>query len=523
MNNFFNLRRAISCLLAVGLLGACSALSQPTATPTASPTATETPTATPTNTATPLPTATPTATLSPTATYTPTLTFTPSPTLTPSITPLPQSNYVFDNWDVSDIPAAIKDGISNQMIAFVSSNRQETIANLATAQPFTGVQTVYFASPLSARSRIPVLELESTSSFEVFVALPGNALAFVKTDGDVRTDGLYILDLATGFSARVLAGAIPLVQRGRYMPPSWSPDGEQLALAVATGYDIDIFLYATDGSGRTNITNHGAYDFWPSWSPDGKTIAFVSDRAQCPSWIPGDPNFCDALTEPPPSSGMVYLYQVASGAISTVSDLEVSEAPIWINSSMLALASGDPFDLLNPQRRIWRADIESGELSEVRLPESPATASYLSDIWSPRGDIVLVQIAGNANQLVLLSAESALIGRDDDLDFPRFSLSAAWAPDGQRIAIGGASGHCPYGVRVRDRRLRNVASAGIPPTMCDPMFSFDGQFIAFAGVNPRVDGRNDIYVASANGFGAGSITSDLRGHVELIGWVGGSP
>ncbi|MCY3780616.1 MAG: hypothetical protein OXG78_09935 [Chloroflexi bacterium] len=516
------MKKGVLAVSIVALLGACSALSRPTPTATPSPTATATPTPIPTDTATPLPTDTLTPTATPTASDTPTITPTPSPTLTPSITPWPETSYVFDNWDVVDLPAEISDGIDNQMIAFLSANRQETIANIATAQPFTGVQTVYFASPLSARSRIPVLELESTAGLDVFTAKPGNALAFVQTNGDVRTDGLYILDLSTGFSARILAGENPLVQRGRYMPPSWSPDGEQLALALATGYHMDIFLYAKDGSGRQNITDHGSYDFWPSFSPDGKTIAFVSDRADCPSWNPGDPGFCDGLTLPPPAGGMVYLYEVASGSVSLVSDLTVTEPPYWINSSMLALATGAPFDLLNPQRRIWRADISSGEVLEIRLPDGPASASYLSESWSPRGSAVLVHIADSTNQLVLLSAESAILGADDNLDFPRYSLSSAWAPDGQRIAIGGTAGHCPYGVRVKDSRFRNVATAGLPPTMCDPRYSFDGRFIAFAGVNPRVDGRNDIYVASANGFGASSITLDLRGHVELIGWVGGS-
>ena len=57
--------------------------------------------------------------------------------------------------------------------------------------------------------------------------------------------------------------------------------------------------------------------------------------------------------------------------------------------------------------------------------------------------------------------------------------------------------------------------------MCEPKYSPDGEYLAFNGVNPRVDGRNDIYIASANGFGATSLTSDLRGQVKLIGWVGG--
>ena len=515
------MRLVLNLILAVILLSACSAFSQfaPTATPLPTDTATPTvrPSATPTETAT----TPPSPTASPTATNTDTQTPTPLPTFTPSITPLPQTGFVFDNWDVANIPPEVKDGIQNQMIAFISANRQESIANIATAQPFTGIQTVYFASPTRLRGRIPVLEVDSTSDLEVFVARPGNALAYVTTNGDVRSDGLYIFDLATGFSARVLIGGNPLVQRGYYMPPAWSPDGHQLVMAVATGYDIDIYLYAKDGSGRTNISNHGAYDLWPSWSPDGRHIAFVSDRQECPSWIPGEPNFCDALTVPPPTGGQVYLYEVASGSISRVSDVKATEAPYWINSSSLAFASGDPFDLLNPQRRIWRAEIISGEVVEVRLVDSPATASYLSESWSPRGDAVLVQIADSANRLVLLSAASAILGSDEALDFPRFSMHAAWSPDGERIAVGGTAGQCPYGVRVRDRRFRSVANARPPPTMCDPQYSFDGQFLAFTGVNPSVDGRNDIYVASANGFGATSLTSDLRGQVEFLGWVGG--
>ena len=123
----------------------------------------------------------------------------------------------------------------------------------------------------------------------------------------------------------------------------------------------------------------------------------------------------------------------------------------------------------------------------------------------------------------MLNSEGALIGRDSELDFPRFSMTSSWAPDGGRIAIGGTAGQCPYGIRVRNAGLGNVASGSPPPTMCDPAFSPDGQRIAFTGVNPSVDGRNDIYVASPNGFGAVSLTSDLRGQVELIGWVGGSP
>lgn len=504
------------------LLGACSALNQAIATPTVSPSATPSPTYSPAPSQTPSPSDTPgaTATPSPRPTVAATATFTA--TSTPTITPFPAVGLVFDNWTISELPQTIKDGISNPLIAFLNANNRQSIANIATALPNTGVQTLYFVSPSNPGNRVPILEINSSTSLNVFLAKNGEALAYVKKDDNFRGNGLYIMDLSSGFSARMLPGDNPLVQRGIIVDPDWSPDGSQLAVTVATGYDLDIFLYAKDGSGRANITEHGAFDFWPRWSPDGRFLAFVSDRERCPSWIPGDAEFCDASKLAFPSSGQVYLIKLATGSVSRVSDIEVAEPPYWISDSLLAFASGDPFDLLNPQRRIWQTNIDTGRVMEVRLDESPERASYLSEAWSPDGRQLLVQIADQVNELVLMTRDGRLLRRDNDLDFPRYAMSAQWSPDGQRLAIGGSAGQCPYGIRVKAADYRNVATGDPPPSMCDPVFSPDSQHIAFSGVNPRVDGRNDVFVANNNGFGAINLTANLRGQVELLGWVGGS-
>ena len=523
----FNVALAISALL----LGACSALNQavvapsPTASPT--PIATITPSDVPAATATVLPTITPTYTLtpspSPTLTSSPTDIATATTTLTPSITPFPAVGFVFDNWNVEEIPQNIKDGIDNPMVMFLNSNNQRTIANIATAQPNTGVQNLYLVSPANPGRRILILEVDASTRLNVYPARNGAALAYVKVDEDSRSNGLYVMDLSSGFAARVLPGDNPLVQRGFFVEPDWSPDGSQLALTVATGYDLDIFLYAKDGSGHRNITDQGSLDLWPRWSPDGRRISFVSDRADCPSWIPGDELFCDGSKMTLPRGGQVYIFNIETGQIERVSDANASEPPYWINERLLAFASGNPFDLLNPQRHLWQADIETGEIKEVRLAGSLESASYLSEAWSPDGKLVLVQIADQTNQLVLMSIDGQLLRRDNEMGFPRFAMSAAWSPDGQRIAIGGSAGQCPYGVRVKAADYRNIATGNPPPSMCDPIFSDDGQRIAFSGVNPRVDGRNDVFVANFNGFGAINLTGNLRGQVELLGWVGGSP
>ncbi len=519
------MRFTIVMALLAFLLSACSALSQPTPTPSATATSRPTALPRPTDTATPLPTSTNTKapSLTPTAAATFTATHTYTPTQTPTITPYPAVGFVFDNWVVAEIPNNVKDGISNPMVVILNINNQQTIANIATAQPNTGIQTLYFVSPSNPGARIPILELASATGLEVFLAKPGNALAFVKRDDQIRSNGLYVLDLATGFAARVLPGDSPLVQRGFYVAPDWSPDGSQLAVSVTTGYDIDIFLYAKDGSGRRNITNTGSYELWPRWSPDGRYIAFVSDRSVCPSWIPGEEHACDAAAMPPPTEGRVYILEVGSGTVSEISDFPVSEPPYWINERFLAFASGNRLDLLNPRRRIWRADIVTENVTEVRPDDGSDSASYLSETWSPDGQMVLLQVADDTNQLVLMTSDGSILRQDSDLDFPRFGLSAAWSPDGQRIAIGGTAGQCPYGVRVKAQNYRNIATGHPPPSMCDPNFSPDSQYIAFSGVNPRVDGRNDVYVANYNGFGSTNMTASLRGQVELLGWVGGTP
>ena len=512
------LRQIGFLLFVIIIFGACDALASPTETPTptATPTATDTSTATNTPSVTPTATETPTSTHTPTATETPTTT--PSPTITPtaSITPELAIPFIFDNWEVLEIPANIQDGIDNPLIAFVNANDQQTIQNIATAQPSTNLETLYFVNPNSG-TRIPILDLDSSTGSQIYIAPSGNVLAYFK---ETQNPGLYILNFENGLSARIVP-ANTLVQRGIFNEPSWSPDGSQIAIALNTGYDLDIFLYARDGSGRTNLTPQGSYDFWASWSPDGRNILFVSDRAVCPSWIPGEPNACDALIDTPPTGGNVFVIDVESGDTTQLSDEWVTEPPYWVNNRQIAFAGGDQLDLLNPQRTLWIADIVTGEAKQVVLEGDSTNALYLSEAWSPDGSRVLFQRARTETQTILMGSDGQLIAQADDLAFPRFGLSADWSPNGDRMAVGGVGGQCPYGIRVRAGDFSGVARGNPPPSMCNPIFSPDSSGVAFTGVNPRVDGRVDVYYANNNGFGANNLTVDLQGSMILIGWIGG--
>lgn len=510
-------RRAIF-LLCLLWASACNLSTAPLDTPTATdtPTLSPTPTETPSNT--PTATITSTATNTPTPTQTPSITPTPSQTPTPSITPNPTVAVRFENWEFAAIPANIRDGLDRPLIAFINQNNRETIANLSTAQPTTNIETLYFAAPNNPANRIEILRLSAETNNQIYLAPPGNAVAYFKVDSD-GSAGLYVLDISLGISGRILA--LPtLVQRGIFSKPNWSPDGARFAIALDTGYDLDIFIIERDGSVWQNLTDSGAYDYFPVFSPDGQYLAFVSDRAYCASWIPGEPDACDHLSTPHLQGGHVYILELVSGTLSQVSDVWTVEEPRWINERLLRIAGSDPSDLLSVERTLWLADIGTGQTREVTPTSASGRKIFLSDAWSQNGELVLFQNGNADNQLVLMNSDGTIIDVQDSLRFPRFGMSAAWSPDGTRLAIGGVGGACPFGIIVVDNKLSFVARGNPPPSMCEPVFSKDGASIAFTGVNPRIDGRVDVYSATFNGFGAVNLTVDLRGQIKLLGWVG---
>jgi len=90
------------------------------------------------------------------------------------------------------------------------------------------------------------------------------------------------------------------------------------------------------------------------------------------------------------------------------------------------------------------------------------------------------------------------------------------------VAFAGTSGQCPYGVVVA-RNTLEIVNAGTTPRACDPSYSPDGRWLAYSGIQTRADaadGRLDLYIADANGYGARNLTSRLKGEVRLLGWVG---
>ena len=128
----------------------------------------------------------------------------------------------------------------------------------------------------------------------------GRAIAYVSGQ-DVSADGSYVASIYVADAS----GANPVriteppnhqgpVANADDTTPAWSPDGKQIAFTSnrAGKGSYDIYVMESDGSGLTNLTNHGSVPkeegrqlgaesivaAWPGWSPDGSRIAFASNR-----------------------------------------------------------------------------------------------------------------------------------------------------------------------------------------------------------------------------------------------------
>ena len=78
---------------------------------------------------------------------------------------------------------------------------------------------------------------------------------------------------------------------------------------------------------------------------------------------------------------------------------------------------------------------------------------------------------------------------------------------------GGRGGCSEGGVGIHEEILSfPAATIGVAP---------NGEWLAFTGITPNVDGRVDVYVANPNGLGRVNLTGSRRGQIELLGWVGG--
>lgn len=63
------------------------------------------------------------------------------------------------------------------------------------------------------------------------------------------------------------------------MHPAWSPDGQRIVFATNRWGDLELASIRPDGSDLVRLTTSPGLDDYPVWSPNGRQLAFVSNRS----------------------------------------------------------------------------------------------------------------------------------------------------------------------------------------------------------------------------------------------------
>lgn len=453
--------------------------------------------------------------LTPTTTKSPTTQSTSTSAPAPSGTPYQGVTFRNDQMQVLDVQQISRIDLSTPHVILLNINNRSNSRSLATALPDSEIAVLYFVNARNPNRLIKAQELHASALGNIFPSRDGNSFVYLETTL-AGTTSVFVLSLDEGFRLRVLT----LLEEAPYgipVIPSWSPDGGQFVVAIPSENDMDIFNFELVNNQWRAITLGSGFDFHPVWSPDGRYIAFLSDSSQCVDMSRTEDVACKLPDVHIPRQGQLHLYDIVTDEISRVSDAWISNPPVWLNSEKISFISQTKENNV-VDRILWTADIRSGDIQQLVPNTNNEFSDFQNVFWSEDGNSLVLQISDEENKIILLNTDGTLIGSTDEYSFPRYGISVSWAPDRSRIAIGGVEGQCPYGALIFSNGLELISQGTIPP-MCESKYAPDSSFLAFEGVNSRLDGRIHVYLSSRNGYGAVNLTSNLRGQNRLIGWA----
>ncbi len=196
--------------------------------------------------------------------------------------------------------------------------------------------------------------------------------------------------------------------------PAWSPDGTKIAFTRGTGFEAEVYVVNSDGSGVVNVTNRAGYDAMPAWSPDGTKIAFTSIR--------------DGYQE-------IDVMNADGSAVARLTYAsEMTTAPAWspdgTRIAFSAYSYGDGF----LHMYVMNAD-GSGVTELAGGGDSPR--------WSPDGTKIAFEalVCNNwffcdyyvSSDIYLMNADGSALTRLTDT--AAWDSRPAWSPDGTEIAF----------------------------------------------------------------------------------------
>jgi Tol biopolymer transport system component len=256
--------------------------------------------------------------------------------------------------------------------------------------------------------------------------------------------------------------------------PAWSPDGKEIVFRRclpnrATGCPLHIVNLATSQVRQLTAQVSESADFTPAWSPDGRKIAF----SRVTSFLSGD----------------LYVVPSAGGRLTRIThDGTDIRGAVWTpDGRSLVFASNR-----SGTYGLWKVNLGSANIAPL-----PAPGENAMEPTVPADGRALIYTDANLNASIWRFDLARRI-HERLITSIRQNHSAAWSPDGKRIAfasdrtgawqvwIAGANGERPAPITSFPRGAINRV-----------VWSPDGKWIAFAA-SPEGP-SSSIFAISADG------------------------
>jgi Tol biopolymer transport system component len=318
----------------------------------------------------------------------------------------------------------------------------------------SGIRDLYIA-PAAGGTEIHLTDTPGTVEVHPSWSPDSRQISFT---WDIPLNALWAMEVTAGEAVTISDNVDIVAGKGA----SWSPDGDQVAVARFGPEGADLWTVAVDGGTEKALTLQGFLDLSPTnvrWSPDGSTIAFIPKQGEKVCVVPAEGG------------------QVKQVGVGTGTDVAMAWSP---DGQQMAIASGSKEEV-----DIWVVPLKGGS---PRLLTEAAGVDTDPD-WSPDGSQIIYgsnrpragQTEGTRNLWVVPAAGG-------EATWLAAGHSPHWSPDGTQITCMWQNDICTI-----------PATGGLPTVLlainyehASPRWSPDGQRIMYLA---QKRAEPDIWIA----------------------------